>query len=328
MMDKKNRHELILKRVNGHLTYNIIQCSAFCEDILSYLKMTPLLTSLPFTKITFDYMYSYDNNKILGRTNMIGSIYINIINTLYTSNELSIDTVEYWDLKTLDELKEESAELVPILVFNSLMQTIIHESFHMHSADNYDKYLEDKDYNSQVEANVNYSCYKFIERNMDDLKYIMSKYTDDYNLIERLNDIELEIIQKNNTFLKEIKLNNPISIVCTLLDSILGNDMSNFIDAIREDLYAGYSFGIKIVYPDNDNFKDEYYIVYEEGLVNYIAIKYITNAIAYSHVSCSMNDDDSDIIILTFKIKYKKIFKPALIPIMRKVDDDEFKSDK
>lgn len=328
MMDEKNRHELILKRVNGHLTYNIIQCSAFCEDILSYLKMTPLLASLPFTKIMFEYKYSYDSHKVLGRTNMIGLIYINIINTLYTSNELSIDTVEYWDLKTLDELKEESAELVPILVFNSLMQTIIHESFHMHSADNYDKYLEDKDYNSQVEANVNYSCYKFIERNMDDLKYIMSKYTDDYNLIERLNDIELEIIQKNNTFLKEIKLNNPISIVCNLLDSILGDGMSDFIDAIREDLYAGYSFDIKIVYPNNDNFEDQYYIVYEGGLVNYIAIKYIINTMAYSTVSCSINDDDSDVIILTFEVKNKKLFRPALIPIMRKVDDDEFKSDK
>lgn len=326
-MDVKDIHELVLKRVNGNKNYNLMIFSKFTDNVLSYLKTTPLLVNLPYTKFIFYYNdTTYDKNIILGRTNSVGVIYIYIDNIMYTSCIEAIKAIISLNESDDEYILNLSKKYTPIFALYKLLCTIVHECFHMHSADNYDKYMEDEKYNAQVELNVEYSSHKFIESHIEDFKYIISKYSSDCELIPYLIKDDLKADLDDCEFVKEIKLNDPIAITCNLLDSIVIEGSWYIIDSIRELLYYGYSLNIIIEY-ENDK-ENEKYIIYEDGLVNYIAIKYITNVVAGARLKASIDVYEHKCINLTLTVKDTKIFTPALIPIMRKVDDNEFKSNK
>lgn len=282
-------------------------------DVMEWVKTTPLLINFPWAEIQINLEYKKSvSGTILGGNAYLGIIVIYLNNIIY--NNLDIKSIQ--DTITPDNI-EINNDIVHRIIVRDIVHTIIHESFHMHYTGDMEKYRTDSNYRKSLEDRVEYSCYKFIERNIESLvavtktKFMHSKF-----LNEKINRIT-----NRNEVIKEIEVGNPNTMALKIW-RMSNKRSTDAVKCLTNLVYSEDNNKICVIINDCNGEEKLAEVVKYGGFINYAAINNIIESIRLHRIRCSKiaKSMESNTVFIVFgEATLSPIFKPVLEQIMVKV---------
>lgn len=282
-------------------------------DVMEWVKTTPLLINFPWAEIQINLEYKKSaSGTILGGNAYLGIIVIYLNNIIYSN--LDIKSVQ--DTITPDNI-EINNDIVHRIIVRDIVHTIIHESFHMHYTGDMEKYRTDSSYRKSLEDRVEYSCYKFIERNIESLVAVTkTKFMHDKFLNKKIN----RIINRNEV-IKEIEVGNPNTMALKIW-RMSNKRSTDAVKCLTNLVYSEDNNKICVIINDCNGEEKLAEVVKYGAFINYAAINNIIESIRlhrirYANIAKSI--ESNTVFIVFGEATLSPIFKPVLEQIMVKV---------